>query len=360
MNSLAVCDALGDLYYSTLGPTRWTTKTGWSTAAAGTPTDYCSFWTYAYAPCTQSGILTSLFLEYNNLWGSIPASVGGLTTLKALGLGTGALGDLGIGVPRSTLPDALGSLTNLQFLDLSYALLGGTIPLSLASLSSLTYLGLASSGLCGSDPIPFNNYVPNDGPLPACPSPPPPSPSPPPAPSPPPPSPRPPGPPFPPPPPPTPPSPPRPPVPPADWAGRPFTCCSGQPSCANASNDPLVCNTLGDLYYSTNGSAWNGNNGWLAAASGVPTDYCTFQPYIPSFSVPYVTNISGLTGVRNCDTNGVLTSMCVSPRPRRGAAQGASSHDALRRSATSAALGGCGSRPSLLSHSSPRGGAVVF
>jgi hypothetical protein len=38
-----ICAALGELYASTRGAS-WTTRTGWSAAAAGTPTDYCSFY----------------------------------------------------------------------------------------------------------------------------------------------------------------------------------------------------------------------------------------------------------------------------------------------------------------------------
>ena len=37
-----VCSALGDLYSST-GGASWTNKTGWSAAAAGTATSYCTF-----------------------------------------------------------------------------------------------------------------------------------------------------------------------------------------------------------------------------------------------------------------------------------------------------------------------------
>ena len=37
-----VCRALGDLYNAT-GGASWTIRTGWSAAAAGTPTDYCTF-----------------------------------------------------------------------------------------------------------------------------------------------------------------------------------------------------------------------------------------------------------------------------------------------------------------------------
>jgi hypothetical protein len=38
-----VCSALGDLYYATNG-TGWTNNSGWSSAADGKPTDYCTFY----------------------------------------------------------------------------------------------------------------------------------------------------------------------------------------------------------------------------------------------------------------------------------------------------------------------------
>jgi hypothetical protein len=41
-NDLAACSALGDLYYSTGGPS-WVVNGGWSAAAQGIPTDYCQF-----------------------------------------------------------------------------------------------------------------------------------------------------------------------------------------------------------------------------------------------------------------------------------------------------------------------------
>jgi len=50
-----VCGALGDLYYAT-GGASWTTNSGWSSAAAGSPTNFCSF---SGATCT-GGVLTQL------------------------------------------------------------------------------------------------------------------------------------------------------------------------------------------------------------------------------------------------------------------------------------------------------------
>lgn len=35
-----------------------------------------------------------------------------------------------------------------------------------------------------------------------------------------------------------------------------------------ATNDPLVCSALADLYYATNGAEWASNQGWADAAAG--------------------------------------------------------------------------------------------
>ena len=61
-NNPVVCSALGDLYYATNGPTNWTRKDGWSSAAAGTPTSYCSFYTTSSRRtfCDGAGVLTAL------------------------------------------------------------------------------------------------------------------------------------------------------------------------------------------------------------------------------------------------------------------------------------------------------------
>ena len=114
----------------------------------------------------------------------------------------------------------------------------------------LGYSLLSRSGLCGTVPM---SHQPDDGALPACPSPPPQSP--------------PPLPPSPPPPPPLPPSPPPPPPSPPP-VPRPFVCASA--------NDAVTCSVLGDLYNATGGPWWTNKNGWSSAASGVATDYCTF------------------------------------------------------------------------------------
>jgi hypothetical protein len=57
-NDPVTCSALGDLYSATNG-TSWNTNTGWSSAASGTATDYCTFDGAACASGTST--LTSLY-----------------------------------------------------------------------------------------------------------------------------------------------------------------------------------------------------------------------------------------------------------------------------------------------------------
>ena len=60
-NNATVCSALGDLYYATNGAL-WNNKAGWSSAAAGIPTDYCTkfFKTLGSSMCTPTGVLSQL------------------------------------------------------------------------------------------------------------------------------------------------------------------------------------------------------------------------------------------------------------------------------------------------------------
>ena len=60
-NNPVVCAALGDLYTATNGQ-NWTNSPsggGWNAAAAGMPTDYCTFAAWS-ALCNGSGVVTSL------------------------------------------------------------------------------------------------------------------------------------------------------------------------------------------------------------------------------------------------------------------------------------------------------------
>ena len=128
--------ALGALYDETDGPS-WTHSTNWKTAAPlgqwyGVTTD-------------ATGRVTKLALDGNALTGPIPAALGSLSNIEVLDLGHNAL--------TGPIPAALGSLSNLESLDLSVNQLNGSIPTALGSLSSLESLDVSQNWLTG--PIPL-------------------------------------------------------------------------------------------------------------------------------------------------------------------------------------------------------------
>jgi Leucine Rich Repeat len=274
-NDPVTCSALGDLYEAN-GGSSWNpffmsesphhrfdysaavSPNNWFKAGKGFPTDYCSFEGVDCGGTTEpvSIIIITDRLYNVDLTGTLPDSFGNLVTLKHLNFYNQRL--------SGTLPNTIGRLTALTYLNLGNCMLSGTIPSSLSSLTALSYLYLGSSGLCGAVPM---SHQPDDGALPDCPSPPPPPP-----PSPPPLPPQPPLPPS--------PSPPPPPSPPP--LASPFTCSQGVSLDAPPRirfqnyNDPVTCAALADLYNATGGPWWTNNAGWSSAASGTPTNYCSF------------------------------------------------------------------------------------
>jgi len=89
------CDALVGLYQATDGP-NWTNHSGWNT-----PTDPC---TWHGVTCSPAGV-TKLDVYGNNLTGSVPASIGGLTNVTVLTLSDNHL---------TSLPNEIGNLTSLE------------------------------------------------------------------------------------------------------------------------------------------------------------------------------------------------------------------------------------------------------
>jgi Leucine-rich repeat (LRR) protein len=143
-------DALIAIYSSTNGAS-WTTKTNWLDAA-GTE---CTW--YGVTCDAGETTVTRLALAANGLTGSIPAQIGGLTSLEYLDLSDA----WGADSNRITgaIPHELGSLVRLQELSLQQNLLSGSIPPEIGSLGSLTALVLAQNQLTGSIPPEIGSLV---------------------------------------------------------------------------------------------------------------------------------------------------------------------------------------------------------
>ena len=132
-------NALIALYNATDGP-NWKNKTNWLSDRSlgewyGVTTD-------------ANGRVILLYLHSNQLTGSIPDALGSLSNLQELVLNSNQL--------TGPIPDALGSLSNLEWLYLHSNRLRGSIPDELGSLSSLQSLLLhANDALSGLLPASF-------------------------------------------------------------------------------------------------------------------------------------------------------------------------------------------------------------
>jgi M6 family metalloprotease-like protein len=128
------CAALEALYASTAGP-NWFDNTGW--LDTNTPCEW-------YGVLCYSGRVSDLWLDYNNLTGTLPAQIGALTGLQTLDLTGNNL--------ISPIPTQIGSLTQLWLLSLADNQFSGVIPTSLGSLTNLYYLWLDFNQFSGSIP----------------------------------------------------------------------------------------------------------------------------------------------------------------------------------------------------------------
>lgn len=85
--------------------------------------------------------VVAIELGFNNLQGSIPASIAHLTQLESLKLFFNQIG--------GSIPEEIGNLTNLKVLDLNSNNISGTIPSSIENLSNLEYFLVSSNNLTG-------------------------------------------------------------------------------------------------------------------------------------------------------------------------------------------------------------------
>ena len=138
--------ALTDLYNATGGDS-WTANTGWKTAPL-----YADGFAMPGTEGTWFGVtvdggtqrVTQIALMGNNLTGTIPASLGVLTSLQSLNLNSNHL--------SGTIPATLGNLTSLQSLQMVTNQLSGAIPVEIGNLTNLQALFLSENQLSGTIP----------------------------------------------------------------------------------------------------------------------------------------------------------------------------------------------------------------
>ncbi|CAB9510715.1 Leucine Rich Repeat [Seminavis robusta] len=97
--------------------------------------------------CSNDGFYQHLWLDQNNLLGSIPKELFMLTTLQTISMGWNQLG--------GTISNHIGKLTALEGLFLQRMRLSGTIPTGISLLTNLVVLGLSSNNLEGEIPSDF-------------------------------------------------------------------------------------------------------------------------------------------------------------------------------------------------------------
>ncbi len=137
------CEALVTLYSYTDGA-NWTNNTGW--LVTDTP---CSW----YGVTCDSGHVTRLVLDEDNLSGPIPSELANLTNLITLSLyNNGYTGPSGL---TGTIPASIYTLANLQYFYLWGNQLTGSIPPEVSGLTSLKNIDLSLNQLTGSIPGEF-------------------------------------------------------------------------------------------------------------------------------------------------------------------------------------------------------------
>jgi Leucine-rich repeat (LRR) protein len=133
-------DALMALYSSTNG-SGWTNKTGWSTANPAVLQSVSGFYGVTV---DGSGHVMQVDLHGNNLTGTLPSQIGGLTNATLLYLYANSI--------TGTIPDEIEDLSNVLYLALSNNQLSGELPDDLDGLVHLQQLNLSHNQLEGAIP----------------------------------------------------------------------------------------------------------------------------------------------------------------------------------------------------------------
>jgi len=145
-------NALVDLYNSTNGAS-WYTKTGWlnpnATSWAGVTVS--GVITDQQGNVTTPGYVWEIRQFYNNLTGTLPASIGSFPSMRYLNL---AGNDI-----TGSLPASIGNLTQLYDLDLAGNDITGSLPASIGNLTQLYDLDLGENDWSGPIPSTIGNLT---------------------------------------------------------------------------------------------------------------------------------------------------------------------------------------------------------
>ena len=128
--------------YNALGGANWTNHENWGSDKP------INQW---HGVQVENNHVTSLYLDYNNLTGTIPSEIGNLTQLKQLYLSSNNL--------TGTIPSEIGNLTQLKVLCIGWNNLTGTIPSEIGNLTQLKQLYLSDNNLEGTLPVSMNNLT---------------------------------------------------------------------------------------------------------------------------------------------------------------------------------------------------------
>jgi RHS repeat-associated protein len=139
---IAEANVLKDIYVN-MGGASWTNKTNWPTTWPVAPTA-AQLGTWAGVG-VLNGDVTSLSMQSNNMNGTLPASIGNLSSLRYLWMAYN-------NNISGSIPAEIGNLTQLVQLALDNNKLSGAIPSSIGNLSNLTHFTLSFNQLSGSIP----------------------------------------------------------------------------------------------------------------------------------------------------------------------------------------------------------------
>lgn len=142
-------NALKKLYNYTNGD-NWKINTNWDILKQDSIPENCSLRGLHGITFDVSGRVTAVNLYNNNLTGSLPDEIGNLTSLQYL--------DLGFNTIDSTINNQIGKLTELEILFLDNNQFTGSIPLSLLNLKKLGQLTVHNNNLSGCFDVQFGAW----------------------------------------------------------------------------------------------------------------------------------------------------------------------------------------------------------